>query len=162
MAMMCALQIQGCFEPRSSPTGGRLSPVWMFPKGFVVCQSNNKTLTQTEWRWVTSSLIASSFAALQWHHWATDFFHLFYRIRLSPLHLISCTDAHISAWSHAGVCVCVRDNVEVWLSVLVKDCQKVYLKAAVWSATFSQLPWESTFMITVCDTRKHCIGENLR
>ncbi len=162
MAMMCALQIQGCFEPLSSPTGGRLSPVWMFPKGFVVCQSNNKTLTQTEWRWVTSSLIASSFAALQWHHWATDFFHLFYRIRLSPLHLISCTDAHISAWSHAGVCVCVRDNVEVWLSVLVKDCQKVYLKAAVWSATFSQLPWESTFMITVCDTRKHCIGENLR
>lgn len=164
MAATRAFETQGFFEPLSTLTGGRLSPVGTFPKGFVVFQANNKTLTQADWKCVTSSLKDSSFAALQWHHWATASFHRLSRIRFSPLHIISCSGEHISAWNHAGVCVCVfvRDNMEVWLYVLVKHCQKLYLKAAVWNAACSLSLWEFTFVNLVCDTQKHCKGDNWR
>lgn len=162
MAATRVFETQGFFKPLSTLTGGRLSPVGTFPKGFVVFQANNKTLTQADWKCVTSSLKDSSFAALQWHHWATASFHRLSRIRFSPLHIISCSGAHISAWNHAGVCVFVRDNMEVWLYVLVKHCQKLYLKAVVWNAACSLSLWESTFVNLVCDTQKHCKGDNWR
>lgn len=69
---------------------------------------------------------------------------------------------HTSQHGTVQVCVFVRDNMEMWLSVLVKDCQKLYLKALVWNAACSPSLWKSTFVNLVCDTQKHCKGDNRR
>lgn len=107
--------------------------------------------------------------------------------RSKPLHLLHCSDiigpplpftvflgfdsrhctsfralVHTSQHGTVQVCVFVRDNMEMRLSVLVKVCQKLYLKAMVWNAACPPSLWESTFVNLVCDTQRHCKGDDWR